>query len=117
MSWHVAGPLRLLCATVGPDYQKRTHTVFALGVNLNQHLLGTHHLDDLSDVGTGLLQQAQLFAEKPHSGVVVIPLGLETAQHSLALEDLKLHRLDLVVIVVVERHGDGGCPRGSSDPG
>ena len=77
-------------------------------MDLDQDFLGAHNLDDLSDVGTRLLQQAKLLPQEPDAGVVVVPLGLETTQRSLTLEDLELHRLDLVVVVLVERHGGGG---------
>lgn len=82
-------------------------TVFPLGVHLDEHLLGAHHLDDLADVRARLLQQAQLLPEQAYPRVVVIALGFETAEDGLTLEDLELHRLDLVVVVVVERHDDG----------
>lgn len=43
---------------------------------LDENLLSAHHLDDLTNIGTGLLQQPKLLAEEPHARVVVIPLGL-----------------------------------------
>jgi hypothetical protein len=42
----------LLC---GNEWKMQRPTVFALGLNLNENLLFTHDLDDLSDVGTRLL--------------------------------------------------------------
>lgn len=76
-------------------------------MNLDQDLFCAHDLDDFADVGARLLQQPQLLPEKSHSRVVVVSLGFETAQDGLALEDLQLHGLDLVLVVAVERHGDG----------
>lgn len=73
-------------------------------MHLDEDLLGAHDLDDLADVGARLLQQAQLVSEQSDAGVVVIALGLEAAQSSLPLEDLELHGLDLIVIVLVQRH-------------
>lgn len=43
---------------------------------LDENLLSTHHLDYLANIGTGLLQEAELLAEEPHARVVVIPLSL-----------------------------------------
>lgn len=83
------------------------HTVFPFRVYLDEDLLGAHHLDDFADVRAGLLQEAQLLAEEAYPRVVIIALSFETAENGLTLEDLELHRLDLVVIIVVERHGDG----------
>lgn len=83
------------------------HTVFPFRMYLDEDLLGAHHLDDFADVRARLLQQAQLLAEQPYARVVVIALGFETAEDGLTLEDLELHRLDLVVVIVVERHGEG----------
>lgn len=76
-------------------------------MHLNEDLLGAHGLDDLTDVRAGLLQQAELFSEQAHAGVVVVALSLEATKGGLSLEDLELHRLDLVVVVLVERHRDG----------
>ena len=77
-------------------------------MHLDEHLLCAHDLDDLANIGTRLLKQAELFSEEAHPRVVVIPLCFETAEDSLTLEDLELHRLDLIVVVVIERHL-GGC--------
>ncbi len=83
---------------------------------LDENLFRAHHLDDLANVRAGLLQEAQLFPEQPYPRVVVIALSFETTEDGLTLEDLELHRLDLVVIVIVERHDDGGlrCVFGAS---
>jgi hypothetical protein len=42
------------------------------------------------------------------SGIVIIPLGLQSSQNSLSLDDLELHALDLVVKEAVERHDERG---------
>lgn len=76
-------------------------------MHLDEHLLCAHNLDDLTNIGTRLLKQAELFSEEAHPRVVVIALCFETAENSLTLEDLELHRLDLVVVVVIERHLEG----------
>ncbi|KAI6764693.1 hypothetical protein HG531_012580 [Fusarium graminearum] len=79
-------------------------TIFAFWVHLDENLLGAHNLDDLTNIGSGLLQQTQLFSQQSYSGVVVVSLGFKTTKRGLTLEDLELHRLDLVVVVLVERH-------------
>ena len=84
-----------------PEYWR---TVLPLGVNLHEDLLRAHDLDNLPHVRARLLQQAQLFTQQSHARVVVVPLSFEAAQHSLALEDFQLHGLDLIVVVVFERH-------------
>ena len=38
-------------------------TVLALGLHLHQDLLLAHHLDDLADIASGLLQHLELFPE------------------------------------------------------
>ena len=38
-------------------------TIFAFGVNLHQHLLGSHDLHNLSNVAPRLLEQAELLAQ------------------------------------------------------
>jgi hypothetical protein len=43
-------------------YQKRIHTIFALRMHFDEHLLGAHHFDDLADIGAWLLQQTELFS-------------------------------------------------------
>jgi hypothetical protein len=77
-------------------------------MDLDKHLLGAHDLYYLTDIRPRLLQQAELFPQQAHPGVVVVPLGFEATQLGLALDDLELHRLDLVVEEGVERHGCGG---------
>ena len=42
-------------------------TVFAFGMHLDQDLLCAHDLDDLTNVGAGLLEQAQFFTQQAHS--------------------------------------------------
>lgn len=79
-------------------------TVFSFGVHLYKNLLGAHDFDDFTNVGARLLEESKLLAEEPYARVVVVPLGFKTSQNSLPFEDLELHRLDLVLIIVVERH-------------
>lgn len=43
------------------------HTVFAFGMHLDQDLLCAHNLDDLTHIGSRLLEQAQLLAQQAHS--------------------------------------------------
>jgi hypothetical protein len=43
------------------------HTVFAFGMHLDQDLLCAHDLDDLTHIGSRLLEQAQLLAQQAHS--------------------------------------------------
>lgn len=92
-------------------------TIFAFWVHLDEDLLGAHDLDDLTDIGARLLQQAELFSQESHAGVVVVALGFESAESGLTLEDLEFHRLDLVVVVLVERHLGRSSRRGSKGEG
>lgn len=59
--------------------------VFALGIDLDQDLLLTHLLDDLSDVRTRLLQMIQLLPKHPDLGIQLIPPGLEPLEISGSL--------------------------------
>jgi hypothetical protein len=43
------------------------------------------------------------------SRVVIIPLGLQSSQNGLSLDDLELHALDLVVKEAVQRHDERGA--------
>lgn len=44
-------------------HRQKRRTVFALGVDLDQDLLCAHDLDDLTNVGARLLEQAQLLTQ------------------------------------------------------
>lgn len=83
-------------------------------MDLDKDLLGAHDLDNLADVGARLLQETEFFTQQSYARIVIVSLCLEAAKSCLTLEDLELHRLDLVVVVFVERHGGG---RWCSDAG
>jgi len=92
------------------------HTILALRVYLDQNLFCAHDLHDLPHVRAWLLEKAELLAQEPHPRIIVIPLRFETSENGLALEDLQLHRLDLVVVVTVERHLGGPLVAGRVSP-
>jgi hypothetical protein len=88
--------------------EERRLTVFSFGMYLDEDLFCAHNLDNLSYVRSWLLQKTKLFPQQPNPRVVVVALRLESSENGLSLKNLELHRLDLVVVVVVERHACSG---------
>jgi hypothetical protein len=83
----------------------RRLTVFPLWLNLYQHLLLTHHLDNLSNITPRLLQKLQLLSQQPHPRIQCIPLGFKSSQVLRSLVDCNLGLLDLVLVVALKGRG------------
>mmetsp|Transcript_13197 Transcript_13197/g.33484 ORF Transcript_13197/g.33484 Transcript_13197/m.33484 type:complete len:417 (-) Transcript_13197:74-1324(-) len=81
--------------------------VFALGVDLDENLLLGHHLDDLADVGAGLVEKDQLLSKVSDSRVELVALRLEAAEVLLLLAGERLELVDLGGVVGLEPRVDG----------
>jgi hypothetical protein len=78
-------------------------TIFSLWLNLDQHLFLAHHLDHLSNITSGLLQQLQLLPQQPHARVQSITLCLESPEVLRTLVDGDFGLFDLVLVVALRK--------------
>lgn len=62
--------------------------ILSLRVDLDEHLLLAHGLDDLADVGAGLLEVVELLAEHADRGVEFVAAGFEAGEVRCAGVDL-----------------------------
>lgn len=75
--------------------------VFSLWLNLDQHLFLAHHLDDLANITSRLLQQLEFLPQQPHARVQRISLCLESPEILRTLVDGDFGLFDLILVVAL----------------